>query len=190
VLGAYLQTQSSIPLIANVEKNTAEDFAKQVYPLLRSVAANQLRKVGSRLTLSPTEFAHEAFLRVAGLESYGWESKAHCSAFLASVLRYVIVDYVRERTADKRGGGVERVSMEALEDLTLGVEQDSYGLIKVHQALAGLEKLDRECAKIAELKLFSEMDAEKIAQACGVSLATVGRHWRFAKSWLSKEISE
>ena len=172
------------------DQQAASQFAKLVYPMMRTVAANQLRRIGGQLTLSPTEFAHEAFLRLGGLESKQWHSPAHCRAFLASVMRFVIVDYMRERSSAKRGSGESNLSIDAVEEVHLGGAQETYGLIKVNQAIEALEALDPDCARVVELKLFSDLDGEAIAGVCNCSTATVSRHWRFAKAWLNKAISD
>lgn len=172
------------------DRNAAEAFAKCVYPIMRNVAANQLRRIAGKLTLSPTEFAHEAFLRLSGLEKRQWQSPAHCRAFLASVTRFVIIDYIRERSSEKRGSGQASIAMDGLDDLSVGIAQESYGLIKVNQAIKALEAMDPECARVLELKLFSDLDGQAIATVCQCSTATVSRHWQFAKAWLNKSLSE
>ena len=157
---------------------------------MRHVAANQLKRIAGKLTLSPTEFAHEAFLRLDGLEARQWHSPAHCRAFLASVMRFVIVDYMRERSSEKRGSGETRLAIDAVEEEHLGGTEASYELIKISQELEALEALDPDCARVLELKLFSDLDGETIASVCNCSTATVTRHWRFAKAWLNKAVSE
>lgn len=172
------------------DRNAAAEFAKCVYPMMRNVAANQLRRIAGKLTLSPTEFAHEAFLRLSGLETRQWQSPAHCRAFLASVTRFVILDYMRERSSEKRGNGDAKVALDALDELSVGVAHESYGLIKVNQAIVALEAMDPDCARVLELKLFSDLDGQAIASVCQCSTATVSRHWQFAKAWLNKSLSE
>ena len=59
----------------------------------------------------------------------------------------------------------------------------------MHEALNRLELVDRECAQMVELKFFSGLTTEEIAQASGVSRATVVRNWRFAKAWLLDQLA-
>jgi RNA polymerase sigma factor (TIGR02999 family) len=162
---------------------------EQIYPMMRALAAKQVRAVGGHLTLSPTELAHEAFIKLGGQNEALWESRSHYLAMVATVIRHVVVDYLRERGADKRHGDKVLVAMDdkVSEEFATGLE--AFGWIRVNETLSELAELDGECARVVELKLFSEMDAEQIAQACDCSVSTVGRHWRFAKAWLAQALS-
>ena len=151
----------------NGDRKVEAQLLEQIYPMLRALAANGLRKAG-RLTLGPTDLAQEAYLRLKDQDSYEWKDRSQFMAIVATVVRRVVVDYLRELSADAQ----------------------AFGWIRADQALTQLEALDAECARVVELKLFSDLDAEQIAASCQISVATVGRHWRFAKAWLAKELAD
>ena len=173
----------------NGDRKVEAQLLEQIYPMLRALAANGLRKAG-RLTLGPTDLAHEAYLRLKDQDSYEWKDRSQFMAIVATVVRRVVVDYLRDRNADKRYGGKIAIDLDAQIASELSADAQAFGWIRADQALTQLEALDAECARVVELKLFSDLDAEQIAASCQISVATVGRHWRFAKAWLAKELAD
>lgn len=163
---------------------------EQLYPMLRALANKNMQAIGGHFTVCPTEIAHEAVLRLSEQENANWQSRAHCMATVACLVRHVVIDYLRERGAEKRHGGKVLVEWQAELDADRSVSLDAGGWIAVHEALEQLEALDADCARVVELKLFSDLDAEGIASACDFSVATVGRHWRFAKVWLAQQLRD
>jgi RNA polymerase sigma factor (TIGR02999 family) len=159
-----------------------------VYPILRAVAGAQIRSAGTHLTLSATEFAHEAYLRLQRQQAVDWQNRDHFYAIAATVVRRVVIDHVRERHAGKRAGGKLMMALEDAGAAEISQPSDALDFLALDHALTKLERLDAEVARVVELKLFSILDAEAIAEVCGSSTATVGRQWRFAKSWLAKEL--
>lgn len=163
---------------------------QQLYPMLRALANKNMRAIGGHFTVCPTEIAHEAVLRLSEQENVNWQSRAHCMATVASMVRHVVIDYLRERGAEKRHGGKVVVQWQAELDHENSVSLDAAGWIAVNEALLQLEALDADCARVVELKLFSDLGAEAIAEVCDFSVATVGRHWRFAKVWLAQQLRD
>lgn len=160
----------------------------QVYPVLRAVAGGQARRAGVPLTLGATDLAHEAYLRLQRQQCVDWRNRDQFFAICATVVRRVVVDHLRERHADKRGGGLGAIALDEVRAAELSQPADAVDWIALDQALARLETLDPAVARVVELKLFSTLDAEQIASACRSSVATVGRQWRFARSWLAQEL--
>jgi DNA-directed RNA polymerase specialized sigma24 family protein len=100
-----------------------------------------------------------------------------------------LIDYLRERHADKRAGDKLRVALDETHAAELSQPSEVVDWIALDQALTRLQTLDAEVARVVELKLFSTLGAEQIAMTCRSSVATVGRQWRFARSWLAKELN-
>lgn len=169
------------------DRSVESGLIEAVYPLLRQVAASQIRQRGSSLTLSATDLAHEAYLRLHEQQGLG-ENRNHFFAIAATVVRRVVIDYMRERFADKRSGGKLFVAFDDADDEALSQEGAVVDWIAVDQALNKLQTLDPDCARVVELKLFTPLDAQQIADTCQSSLATVGRQWRFARTWLAREL--
>lgn len=171
------------------DRAVEDELAEQLYPMLRAMAGAQVRRSSSALTLKPTEIANEAFLRLRDHHSDVWRDRTHFYAFAAGVLRHIIVDYLRERSAQKRGGGRMFVELDAVAEHEIPFVQDQVDWLSVDQALDELGVLDADCARVVELRVFSGMTTEEIAQVCSSSVATVGRRWRFARTWLAERLA-
>lgn len=157
------------------------------YPTLLDLARAQARRHGA-LTLQSTELAHEAYARLATQHGVDWQNREHFYAIAATVIRRVVVDYLRLRGRDKRGGGLPFVPLDQLaEDSALAID-DSVDWIAVDQALSEFEAVDPVAARVVELKFFSGLNTEEIARAMDSSVATVGRQWRFARAWLGHRL--
>ena len=102
-------------------------------------------------------------------------------------MRRILIDHARARQAAKRGGDRQREPIDDLED-AVSVESDR--LLSIDAALADFEKFDPEKARIVRLRFFAGLSVEEIARALEVSERTVKRHWRFAKAWLYRRLSE
>ncbi len=171
------------------DRSVENALISEIYPILRSVAASQIRGVGGQLTLSATELAHEAYMKLQRQQLVDWQNRDQFFAIAATVVRRVLIDYLRERYADKRAGGKVMVALDDVHSGELSQASDIVDWIALDQALTKLQVLDSEIARVVELKLFSVLNADQIAEACHSSVATVGRQWRFAKSWLAKELN-
>lgn len=159
----------------------------QVYPALRDIARSRLR--GLSVTLSTTDLAHETYARLSRGTAVDYRDRGHFFAVAARATRHFVIDHLRGRGSDKRGGGLPFVALDEIEDdvaqegIDLGVDW-----IAVHDALTALERIDSESARVVELKFFSGLTTDEIAEAVGISRATVVRNWRFAKAWLADRL--
>ncbi|WP_170113110.1 ECF-type sigma factor [Ahniella affigens] len=167
----------------------AEDqLARAIYPLLRQVAISQVRRQGQHLTLGATDLAQEAYLRLREQQKHDWQNREQFFAIAATVVRRVVIDYLRERFADKRGGGKLFVELDQSNEAELTEQSSTVDWIAVDQALSKLTVEDPICARVVELKLFTPLGVEDIAKTCQLSVATITRHWRYARSWLAREL--
>ncbi len=166
-----------------------DELLVAVYPALRAMAQQQLGPDARHFTLRPTELAHEAFLRLQS-QRLGWENREHFQAIVATVLRRVVVDYLRRRGNSKRGGGTPFVPLSELAESEVPLIDDSVDWVQLDAALTGLEAEDPDLARVVELKFYSGMKTAEIALVMASSVATVGRQWRFAKAWLGQHLAE
>lgn len=162
---------------------------REIYPVLRDLARARLRRESGALTLRATELANEAYLKLCQVRGTTWNNRGHFYAVAAKAIRNFVIDYVRTRDADKRGGGLPFVPLDALDE-RVGSEVISLDVdwLAVHAALQELEAEDPASATVVELKFFSGMTNEEIADATGVSRATVVRQWRFARAWMATRL--
>lgn len=167
------------------ETDAADGLMRVVYPLLRELAQSRLGRRGSA-TLQPTELANEAYARLHQVRTTDWASRAHFFAFSAKVIRGLAVDHVRARVSDKRGGGFVLLPLEDAAEAA--IDSDGIDLLAIDQALTELEREDAVLAHIVELKFFSGLSTDEIAEACGLSRASVVRRWRYARAWLADRL--
>ena len=153
-----------------------------VYDELRRVASALMRRERANHTLSPTAVVHEAVIRLLGEAVF---EKAADRGFLlaaaARAMREVLIDHARRRAADRRGGSMRRVSLDAVVDYFEGQGQD---IVAVHEALDRLAALDGRQAQVMTLRYFGGMTVPEVAAALDVAAVTVERDWRLARAWL------
>lgn len=160
-----------------------------VYPLLRAIAQRQLGGHG-RITLQATELAHEAFLKLREQSRVSVEDRQHFLAFAARVMRNLLIDHVRARAADKRGGQVSIVGLEGAGDLpSVGAVDAMIDWLAIDHALRGLERESPAHARLAELRYFLGLSVDQCAEQLAVSPATAQRMWRFARAWLAAALT-
>ncbi len=187
LLQATVQVTSLLSRWRDGDHGARETLLEAVYPALRAMAQKQLGGDSDHFTLRPTELAHEAFLKLSD-QRVCWENRDHFYAVAATLVRRVVVDYMRKRSSQKRGGTMPFVALDELTDADHPVLDDSVDWLLVDEALVALEADDASLAQVVELKFFSGLKTDEIARVMGSSTATVGRQWRFAKAYLAKRL--
>ena len=158
-----------------------------VYRELRRLARNCMRKEREGHTLQPTALVHEAFLRLVDQNRAGFESRTHFLHLAATLMRRVLVDHARHRSAAKR----ECVPV-TLDDahLNQGANITQVEVVlAVDEVMKRLAKLDPQQARVAELRYFGGLSVEETAEAMGLSPRTVKRDWAMAKAWLKGQLA-
>lgn len=162
----------------------AEELLPAVYASLRSLAAKHIAAESPGHTLQPTALVHEAYLRLLGSADGNaprWQSHGHFFAAAARAMRRVLTDYARKKGARKRGGDINRLSLDAF---TPSVANPPEELLDLDEAIHALERRDERQARIVDLRIFAGLSNEETAQVCELSLATIEREWSYAKLWL------
>ncbi|MDX2149238.1 MAG: sigma-70 family RNA polymerase sigma factor [Bryobacteraceae bacterium] len=162
------------------------ELASLLYPQMRTIARNLMRRERPDHTLQPTALVNEAYLRVFG-DRIAVENRAHFLAIAAQVMRQILVDYARQRKAAKRGGDAKRVDLEAV---NASSEMRTDMLLRVDEALTRLAEWDERQSRIVEMRFFGGLTEEEIAEVLAVSLRTVKRDWSLAKAWLYTELGK
>lgn len=154
-----------------------------VYRRLKEIAGHLMRGERREQTLETTGLVHEAYLRLVEIESINWADRAHFFAMCARIMRRVLVDQARYHSRDKRGSRPRRVETAQLLQLSSERAPD---LVALDEALGELSRRDAQMAEVVELRFFGGLDRDQIAEALGISSATVTRRWRAARAWLIK----
>lgn len=161
---------------------TARDQAVVlVYQELKNLAHRYLSRERAGHTLQTTALVHELYLRLCSSAPVDWRDRPHFLAVAARQLRRILIDYAKASSRKKRGGVRIQVPLEDLAQIAPAHEED---VISLNDALTRLEALSPRSAQVVELRFFSGMTEEEIADVTGTSPATVKRDWNFARSWL------
>jgi len=154
-----------------------------IYAELRRRAAAHLRHERPGHTLHPTDLVHEAYLRLCA-QNLAWQNREQFFAVASQLMRRILVDRARARTAAKRGGGL-RVELSTGEGSSAPADPR---LLDLDRALTELAALDEAQARLVELRFFGGLSVEEAAQVLGVSRTTANRDWQTAKSWLHRRL--
>jgi RNA polymerase sigma factor (TIGR02999 family) len=176
----------ALPVSSPSQPADADDLVPAVYHELRRLAAGYLRRERPGQTLQATALVHEAYMRLAG-GNRPWTDRNHFLGIAARSMRQILVERARARGAQKRWGGMDRVTLTGA--LARGEAEDRL-LPALDDALARLERLDPEQARIIELRYFAGLSVEEAADALGLSPATLKRRWALARAWLFRELSQ
>jgi len=155
-----------------------------VYDDLRRAASAQLRR-GASPTLNTTSLVNEAYLRLVGGAQAQPTDRAHFLALAARAMRYIIIDYARQRGAAKRGGSALHIQ---LDDNQIAINDQVQQLLTLDDAMQALGRLDERLVRVVECRFFTGMTEEETAEALEISLSTVQRDWKRAKAWLKEEM--
>jgi RNA polymerase sigma factor (TIGR02999 family) len=152
---------------------------------LRRLARGYLARERKDHTLQTTALVNEAFVRLVDARSIPWQDRAHFLGIAARLMRRVLVDHARTRGYRKRGGDLQRVSL----DEAMVVSRDlDVNLLALDRALDRLAEADPRKVRVIEMRFFGGLTVEETAETLQVSTDTVKRDWRLAKLWLLRDL--
>jgi RNA polymerase sigma factor (TIGR02999 family) len=170
---------------ADGDQQALEALLPRVYRDLRRLAQRCLNSEPSGQTFEVSDLVHEAFLRLINVSQVDWRHRSHFFAVSATLMRRILVDRARRRTAAKRGRRAPGVDIEKALDMRRSAE-----LVALDDALDTLASVDPRKARVVELRFFAGLEVEEVAAVIGVSPQTVLRDWKLARAWLLKELSK
>lgn len=165
------------------ETRQGEELFELLYNELRRLARSRLASGGRNVLLDTTALVHESFLRLQGSGKVALQDRDHFMAYAATAMRSVIVDYVRQRSAEKRGGDVEHVTLDT--GVAEGLGATDGEIVEVHDALEALGKIDARLVKVVEMRYFAGLSDDEIGAALGMTGRTVRRDWERARLLLA-----
>lgn len=158
-----------------------EQLIELVYDDLHRIARSHVRRGGEAGTINTTALVHEAYLKLASAEDNEWQGRAQFFAFCSRAMRRILIDYARERKAEKRGGGRVRVP---LTPERAAVDEELTEVLALDEALTALEARDPRLVRVAECRFFGGLSVVETAEAISVSPRTVERDWARARAYL------
>ncbi len=164
-----------------------EELVPRVYRELRLLAGKVLQNEPMGRTLQATDLVHEVYVRLIEVTTVVWQHRGDLFAVSATLMRRILVDRARRRTAAKRGGKQAPVNLDERLDLA---SIRSRELLALDDALSTLSAIDSRRARIVELRFFGGLDVKETAEIVGLSPETVMRDWKLARAWLLAELSQ
>lgn len=167
------------------DREALDQILPILYDRLRQIARQRLRSAPGDASLNTTGLVHEAYVKLVDAPRATVRDRSQFLALASRVMRNLLVDHARARTAAKRGGGWKPVQMEPgwLPD------EKAEAVAELDRALIRLEALDARQSRLLELRYFGGLSLEETAEALEISLATVKRELRSARAWLAIELS-
>ena len=164
----------------NADEPGAQDaLFSAAYGELRKLARSRLRDGGRNTVLDTTALVHESYLRFINGGQLRSDDRRAFFAYASKVMRSVIIDAVRERQAERRGGDLQRMTLntQIADNLPAGEDE----LLKVHEALDVLAQHEPRLAKVVEMRYFGGYTEAEIGEALELTERTVRRDWDKAR---------
>ncbi len=173
--------------IESGDQLATEQLLPLVYDELKRIAASKLAKDRPGQTLQTTALVHEAYLRLVGDgDACAWDTRGHFFAAAAEAMRRILVERARSRNRLKRGGDWQRVDVDSIES---PIAEPNVDIEALDEALCELESLQPDKAALVKLRYFAGLSVSEAADALGISTATAGRSWRYARAWLADKLT-
>ena len=169
----------------NGQPASEEQLFEALYGELKRMAGGLLRDERDGHTLQPTALVHEAWIRLIDDRGVGAGGRGHFLGLAARAMRRILVEHARARQRLKRGGEWRRVDL-ASEVADVGAEHEILAIDGELEVLAGLSERQ---SRIVEMRYFTGLSLEDVAEALGLSTRSVEREWRFARAWLADRLA-
>jgi RNA polymerase sigma factor (TIGR02999 family) len=174
--------ESITELLREVSAGTAgarDKLFAVTYDELRRLARSRLRGGGRNTCLDTTALVHESYLRFLNRGHLRTEDRRAFFGYASTVMRSVIIDAVRERQTQRKGGDVVQLTLNT--EISSSIPSGEQELLQVHEALDELEKVEPRMAKVVEMRYFGGYSDLEIAETLDVTDRTVRRDWERAR---------
>jgi RNA polymerase sigma factor (TIGR02999 family) len=167
------------------KQGAEEALMPLLYDELRALARHYMRAERPGHTLQTTALVHEAYMRLGGDKDATWESKAHYMRVAARAMRRILIDHARRKRSEKKGGKRGREPLDKALEI---MEESSFDLIGVDEALDQLAAVDQQMAQVVEFRFFGGLTVEETSKIMQISESTVKHEWMMAKAWLKQQL--
>lgn len=167
--------------VSSGDRGAMNDLFPLVYDELRRIAHLRLGRHRAGETLNTTALVHEAYLKMVDQTRVAFNDRGHFFALASRAMRFILIDYARARTAQKRGGRTPDVPLDAVQ---VAADERSADLLTLDTALTQLMAHDERLGRLVEYRFFGGLTYDEIASVTGLSVPTVKRDWRRARTWL------
>jgi RNA polymerase sigma factor (TIGR02999 family) len=161
------------------DKKAIDELFEAMYADLRRIARSRLAASGRHTLLDTSLLVHETYMRFLNVGELKINDRQHFLAYASSTVRSIVVDFVRKRSAEQRGGDVDHVTLNTEVAQSVGAEDEE--ILLVHEALNTLAQVDERLVRVVEMRYFAGLSEVEIAEALGVSDRTVRRDWERAR---------
>jgi RNA polymerase sigma factor (TIGR02999 family) len=165
------------------DRGALDDLFKALYPDLRRIAHQRLRRGFPDPDLGTTALVHECYLKLHEIQRLDATDRAHFFAYSAAAMRSIIVDIARAKATERRGGHALHVTLD--DELGFGDPAAEDQIVRVHEALEEIGALDERLARLVEMRYFGGMTDPEIAAALDITDRTVRRDWQKARLLLA-----
>ncbi len=181
-------TTALIAAARDGDSRASDLLFQAVYDELRRLSQARLSAEPGVVTVSATGLVHEAYLRL--LDSKEWADRAHFLAVASRVMRQILCDRARARTAGKRGGKDRPATLVPdLDGAAADPEAAADQVLALDAALRRLSQRDAGLAHLVELRFFGGLDMSEVADVLGVTRRTATRHWARARAYLRADLA-
>jgi RNA polymerase sigma factor (TIGR02999 family) len=181
------QVTSLLAAIGQGERHALGQLYELLYPELHRLAHARVRRSGDLTLLDTTSLVHESFLRFEKSGALKVGDRAQFMAYAAKVMRSVVVDVIRRRQSDRRGGDALHVELDEADSTPRADPRESEAL-RVHESLEALAEIDARLVQVVEMRYFSGMTEPEIADVLGLTVRTVARDWEKARIFLHSSL--
>lgn len=165
------------------DRGALDQLFQALYPELRRIAHARLTRNVRDTLLDTTALVHECYVKFSQAARLGPTDRVHFLAYSASAMRSIIVDFARAKSAERRGGDAQHITLDT--SLAEGLPAGEDEILQVHEALDELAKLDARLAQVVEMRYFGGLTDADIGAALGVTDRTVRRDWEKARLLLA-----
>jgi RNA polymerase sigma factor (TIGR02999 family) len=178
----------TVDAMVNTGSQSVDQSFVWTYQELKRLARARLRGGGRDVLLDTTALVHEAYVRLGPRLQLRFPDQTRFLAYASRVMRSVIVDLVRHRDSERRGGEAQRIHLTGDPDELLRDDADADYILRVHEAVEVLQQQDARMAQVVEMRWFGGFSEAEIAACLGVNERTVRRDWEHARLVLAEAL--